>query len=34
VEQASNVEVKTVHVRARYYADDEDALVMLKAIAV
>lgn len=25
---------KTVHVRARYYQDDEDALVMLKAIAV
>jgi ribosomal-protein-alanine N-acetyltransferase len=24
---------KTVHVRARYYQDDEDALVMLKAIA-
>lgn len=24
----------TVHVRARYYQDDEDALVMLKAIAV
>ena len=23
---------KTVHVRARYYQDDEDALVMLKAI--
>lgn len=23
---------KTVHVRARYYSDDEDALVMLKAI--